>query len=203
MVYKYTSATPDWLYQQANLNADILPEIQKELLQIFEFSKQFCLVPYTSTFMYLEVEQIKDCPILLQELDRLKLKQNFMALAFVSVVNDKEFPPHVDAGNEVALNIPLLNCSETYLVWYDGKITEEKIPEYVIGAPVAKDACLGDSEGLTEIDRIESNSPYWINVNVLHRPVTMHNNFRLAASLRFYPIPIDEHGELWPNLIKG
>lgn len=202
MVYKHTSATPNWLYRRPSLDVDQLPEIKKELLQVFEFSKQLCLVPYTSTFMYLEVEQIKDCPVLLQELDRLQLKQNFIALAFVSVVDDREFPAHVDNGNEIALNIPLLNCSGSFLVWYDGKISETPVPEYAVGHPLAGEACVGDSESLVEIGRIESDQPYWINVNVLHRPVTMHDNFRLIASLRFHPIPIDEHGELWPHLNK-
>lgn len=204
-IYKHRPTTPDWLYQRANLNLDVLPEIKKELLQIFEFSKQSCLVPYTSTFMGLNADQVKNCPMLFQELDRLKLKETFEFLAFISVVSDQEFPAHVDGGDgDIGLNIPLLNCSGTYTVWYNGniKVAGKKFPEHVIGAQIVENARPGDPEGLVEIDRIEADIPYWINVNVLHCPVTTHNNFRVAASLRFAPDPLDEHGQLWPHLIK-
>ena len=37
-------------------------------------------------------------------------------------------------------------------------------------------------------------------MNVLHRPESTHANFRVAASLRFNPEPIDQYQQLWPHL---
>jgi glutamate N-acetyltransferase/amino-acid N-acetyltransferase len=53
-----------------------------------------------------------------------------------------------------------------------------------------------------EVARVEANRPLWINTNVAHRPETHHDKLRLAASIRFYPEPLDEKGELWPHLVK-
>jgi acyl-coenzyme A synthetase/AMP-(fatty) acid ligase len=53
-----------------------------------------------------------------------------------------------------------------------------------------------------EIGRCDSSIPHWININTLHRPETTHDRFRVAASLRFYPEPLNEKRELWPHLIK-
>ena len=50
-MYKHTTATPDWLYHEANLNFTALPEIQKELLKLLVITKKLSLVPYTSTYM--------------------------------------------------------------------------------------------------------------------------------------------------------
>jgi hypothetical protein len=55
---------------------------------------------------------------------------------------------------------------------------------------------------VTEIGRCDASIPHWINVNMIHRPETTHDQFRVAASVRFDPEPVDETGELWPHLIR-
>ena len=199
MFYKHRSTTPDWVYQHPNLNADALPEIKKELIQLFKQSKHLYPDPYTtvSRWMQLSLEQSKDyCPLLMQELDRLGLQKNLTGVAFISVVDAQAFGVHVDEEDDIALNIPLVNCSGTYTVWYDCKFVR----------PFTKwlnDPHIDNIHKYTEIDRIEANVPYWINTNVLHQPVATHNNFRLAASLRFNPAPLDHNGQLWPHLVAS
>ena len=89
-----------------------------------------------------------------------------------------------------------------------GLLTEEEashskeFDDYLIGADSARTAIQGEVNSLVEIGRCEANVPRWINVNVLHRPETTHNKFRVAASLRFDPEPLDENRNLWPHLIK-
>ena len=201
-MYKHTSATPDWLYQQPALNVDALPSIKKELQKLFVLTKQFSLVPYTSTYMEIGDSVLIDqhCPILCKELQNLKLRDSLKVVAFISIVIDKYFPAHVDAKSEVALNIPLINCDGTYTVWYDGQVQSKEFDDYLIGVESARTAIEGDSDSLIEIDRCEANVPRWINVNMLHKPETTHNNFRVAASLRFDPEPLDHLGQLWPHL---
>ena len=203
---KYQSTTPDWLYLTPALDADALPAIQKELLKLSGQTKNN-LVPYSSTFVVygLRPEERKyifdQCPVLIQELLRLKLLDSLSYVGFVSVDASKEFPPHVDRL-DVGLNIPLYNCEGTYTVWYDAEILDQSFPEYVIGTPLVKAARIVDKKNAVEIDRVEANRPLWINTNVAHRPETHHDTLRLAASIRFHPEPINEKGELWPHLIK-
>ena len=163
-MYKFKETTPDWLCYKANLDFTALPAIQKELLKLFLKTKKDTLVPYTSTFVeiggHAELGVMHDnCPLLMAEMHRLNLVENFLSVAFISVDAAKEFPPHVDG-------------------WLDD------------GVDIALNG------------RCNSDIPHWINVNVLHRPETHHDKFRVAASIRFSPDPVDTGGKLWPHLIR-
>lgn len=204
---KYFQSTPDWLYQTPALDADALPLIHKELIKLSVHTKSSLLVPYSSTFAVYGIlpEERKNifdwCPALIQELQRLKLLDIFYWVGFVSVDASKEFPPHIDTL-DVGLNIPLFNCDDTYTVWYDAKILDQGFPDHVIGSPLVEKARIVDKKNAVEIGRVEANRPLWLNTNVAHRPETHHDKLRMAASIRFYPEPINETGELWPHLIK-
>ena len=204
---KYQSTTPDWLYHTPALDDNVLSVIQNELIKLSIHTKADMLVPYTSTFVAygrlpLERKNIFDrCPVLIQELQRLELLDTFYWIGFVSVDASKEFPPHIDTL-DVGLNIPLYNCDNTYTVWYDAKILDQPFPDHVIGTEVVKAARIVDKKNAVEIDRVEANRPLWLNTNVAHRPETHHEKLRMAASIRFYPEPINDKGELWPHLIK-
>ena len=204
---KYFPSTPDWLYQTPALDDHALPAIQKELTKVLVHTKKDLLVPYSSTFAVygnnqLERKNVFDwCPVLIQELLRLKLLGSLFWIGFVSVDASKEFPPHIDTL-DVGLNIPLSNCDDTFTVWYDAKILDQPFPKHVIGSPLVENARIVDKKNAVEIGRVEANRPLWLNTNVAHRPETHHDKLRMAASIRFYPEPINEKGELWPHLIK-
>jgi hypothetical protein len=199
-MYKFKDSTPDWLYHPANLDDNLLPQIQKELKKFFLSNKNQSLVPMTST--YIEYYDIKTCPTLIQQLEQWDLYTKFWGLAFISVDSTKIFPPHVDADVDCALNIPVFNCEGTYTVWYDGVITDNELPDYAKGIKIAEISRIADPRTVKEIGRCDSSIPHWLNINVLHRPETTHDQFRVAASLRFNPEPLDENRELWPHLIK-
>ena len=206
---KYSSTTPDWLYHSPALDIDALPLIQKELIKLSVHTRAGMLVPYSSTFVTygehigsIDRKNIFDwCPVLIQELLRLRLLGSLRYVGFVSVSASKNFPPHIDTL-DVGLNIPLYNCDNTYTVWYDAKILDQPFPDHVIGTKTVKNARIVDQKNAVEIGRVEANQPWWINTNVAHRPETHHDKLRLAASIRFCPEPINEKGELWPHLIK-
>lgn len=204
MVYKHRSTTPDWLYHEPSLNPELLPAIKKELLKLFIQTKKDALVSYTSTAVEICHKELmrNTCTTLMQEFQRLGIYNNFFVITFISVESTREFPPHVDVGVDIALNIPLINCEGTYTVWYDGKIKDQSLPDYAIGTSIVKITRVVDPRTAVEIGRCDSNIPHWINVNMLHRPETHHNQLRVAASIRFNPEPLDEYGNLWPHLIK-
>jgi hypothetical protein len=205
-VHKFKDSTPDWLYQTPALDANALPLIQKELLKLSLVTKDN-LVPYSSTFVIygMHPEQRKNifdrCPVLIQELLRLKLLGSLSYIGLISVDANKEFPPHIDTL-DVGLNIPLYNCDNTYTVWYDAEILDQPLPDYAIGSSFVETARIVDPKNAVEIGRVEANQPWWINTNIPHRPETHHDQLRLAASIRFLPEPLDEYGNLWPHLIK-
>jgi hypothetical protein len=199
-MYKFKDSTPDWLYHPANLDDNLLPQIQKELKKFFLSNKNQSLVPMTST--YIEYYDIKTCPTLIQQLEQWDLYTKFWGLAFISVDSTKIFPPHVDADVDCALNIPVFNCEGTYTVWYDGVITDNELPDSAKGIKIAEISRIADPKTVKEIGRCDSSIPHWLNINVLHRPETTHDQFRVAASLRFNPEPLNENRELWPHLIK-
>jgi hypothetical protein len=199
-MYKFKDSTPDWLYHPANLDDNLLPQIQKELKKFFLSNKNQSLVPMTST--YIEYYDITTCPTLIQQLEQWDLYTKFWGLAFISVDSTKIFPPHVDADVDCALNIPVFNCEGTYTVWYDGVITDNELPDYAKGIKIAEISRIADPKTVKEIGRCDSSIPHWLNINVLHRPETTHDQFRVAASLRFTPEPLDKNRELWPHLIK-
>jgi hypothetical protein len=204
MVYKYRSTTPNWLYYEPSLDPELLPAIQKELLKLFVHTKSRTLVPYTSTAVEISDKEYmrNTCTTLMQEFRRLGIYDSFFVITFISVESTREFPPHVDVGVDIALNIPLINCEGTYTVWYDGKIIDQSLPEYAIGTSIVEIARVADAQTTIEIGRCDSNIPHWINVNILHRPETHRHQLRVTASIRFRPEPVDQHGELWPHLIK-
>ena len=203
---KYKSSTPDWLYHEPALDVNALPLIKKELSKLVLQTKNN-VVPYSSNFVCYGDELpekqhiLLTCPALVQELSRLKLLPCFSWIGFISVHASKEFPPHVDTM-DVGLNIPLYNCDNTFTVWYDTKILEQPLPEYVIGTRLVSYAKQANKINALEIGRVEANRPLWINTNVAHRPETHHDKLRMAASIRFSPEPINKKGELWPHLIK-
>ena len=99
---KYQSTTPDWLYLLPNIDADALGTIKKELIKLSAVDRPNNLVKYTSTFVAANLElTYKLCPTLIQQLERLQLLKDFCFVAFISVVGQKEFPPHVDVGTDV------------------------------------------------------------------------------------------------------
>jgi len=206
IMHKFKSSTPDWLYQTPALDNDALPLIQTELLKLSSETKNN-LVPYSSTFAVYgllpkEKKHIVDqCPVLIQELHRLKLLDSFSWIGFASVHTSKYFPPHVDTV-DVGLNIPLYNCDNTYTVWYDAEILNQPLPDYVIGTAQVFYAKVVDQTNAVEIGRVESNQPWWVNTNVAHRPETRHDKLRMAASIRFSPEPLDKHNNLWAHLVK-
>lgn len=97
-----------------------------------------------------------------------------------------------------ALNIPVLNCHDSWTVWYEtnpnsgvttlrkykDSILPEKWQDYYPGQQWRDEDVLG------ELDRMPATQAAFVNISVPHRPVNLHEEKRVLLSTRFLP-------ELW------
>jgi hypothetical protein len=85
------------------------------------------------------------------------------------------------------LNIPVKNCQDSFIVWYDAKLSDNKMPSYSLGTEKVGLAITVDEKNVQEIDRMTCDKPYWINNFVPHNGVALHNKTRIMSSIRFTP----------------
>ena len=98
----------------------------------------------------------------------------------------------------IALNIPVLNCDETYTVFYDAKFPDEHKMPTVGDTIYARHSEVVEEDTAVEIDRCPSNRANWINVYQPHAPLSTHNLPRIMFSIRFKPELFDGTPE--PNV---
>jgi len=86
-------------------------------------------------------------------------------------------------ASNFALNIPILNCEQGYMNWYDGAydLVEDKTKE---GLKLLK---IHWKEEPKIIERALINEPTLVKVNVPHNVENLSNQQRLMLSIRFVP----------------
>lgn len=185
---------PDWLYKPAKLNPELYPVIRKELLKIFQTRFQDTKPSeITSQFVVpADVHSVKkSCPALMEQLNEYGLADSFVMLAMIIVTPGPEYPVHVDTLNpgrmSFGLNIPVLNCNDSYTAWYDTEILyhETFAPNILTPSIYYGTALPCRVEGAVEIDRCSADTPHWINVIKPHAAVCNHSKLRVNSSLRF------------------
>ena len=195
------------LYYPADISDAELTLIQQELTDLYakkeklDFSK-------TSTSFTSVVDKnliISSCPTLSNILRNFGLHEQFLGIAFITAQEKSDFPIHSDGNpyTEIyALNIPVLNCDQSYTVWYDVAIHNQPIsPELAVMDETAVYARYCDQDRSQEIGRCDANIPHWIDVMTPHSVEIEHNKFRINSSMRFLPGWL-ENGELPSRLIK-
>ena len=194
-MYKHKPTTPDWLYRPANIALHIVPEISKELLILYEYTAKtidtthsdYITAPYSrenKTFYK------KMCPTLMAMLELLNIQDYLCAILFTGKTNTQKSEVHIDGLHNIALTIPVLNCGASYTAWYDSEpigrpAIFQRDPQLWTGADDYNVAHACHTDTMKEIDRCPSHIPHWINVNVPHGIVTMHDQLRINSSLRF------------------
>ena len=182
---------PDWLHRPANINTAKLQTIQLELLQV---AKKVIHDIDNSPSQFINIDDldmIKSlCPILMSELDRLGLTDLFFMISLITLREGSYFPIHVDYPDPIrlsfGLNIPVLNCKDSYTIWYDAKVLPHLyLPSYIMTSALVSTAMPCDETTAIELDRIECSTPSWVNNHIPHKPHCNHNKFRINASLRF------------------
>jgi hypothetical protein len=195
---KLRDSTPDWLYYKANVTFDNLKEIQTELFNIFVKCTGLDTNTLDSSFnLTIDIPMIREQGTsLMSLLKSIELDEYLESIAFISARKETDFPIHVDGTVDFALNIPVLNCENSYTAWYYSKIGNLNVEPKAYGQIDDYSnsvALLCDASQATEITRIDANIPHWININVPHRPIVLGEGFRINASLRFSSKILDEN----------
>ena len=179
---------PTWLYKPVII--ENLQQIQKECIDIYNKHYSESFGEYGFTFTYIDLEILRDeAPSYITYLKELGLYDKWVKSIFVGTKGDRRWDDsqiHVDSEDwetrSYALNIPVINCEDSYTVWYD--VTEYDFQHQDALYKAARGYDLATS---TEIGRMPASKTALINVAVAHRPVTNNPNTRLLISTRFYP----------------
>lgn len=186
-MYKHRLTTPDWLCYPANISPDLVPSLSKELLALYHHVANSDGVLNLPGFLVSnETEEFHNstCPTVMSMLAQLKIRDFFQHFCFIIEVVGQNSEVHVDTFFDFGLNIPILNCHDSYTVWYDSEPVGKNVSTgYQLNFKLDVVSC--QTEDMKEIGRCDANVPHWINVNVPHCPVVMHDKLRINASLRF------------------
>jgi hypothetical protein len=200
-----------WTYKYADINDDTLNILQQELTDLW--NNYTANKTYTSCrfiFLLMDDEAKTQCPVLLEEITRLGLDRIFEGVGFLVVPPGCYTPLHIDNGVTITLSIPIINCENSYTVWY-------KDPERINLSTnlncIGQDTLLNPENAVHELvdylkndqvayfkidpgkemDRVESVRALWLNTAIPHRPEVLHDKLRVLATLRFNDLPNLEH----------
>jgi len=187
---------PSWFYKP--IQVDNLEEIQKELISVL-YNK---LIPNFDTaipmFKRIKREEIEPfAPLYVKFIESLGLLDKWVASPIITTNYNISFPIHVDnidwVENSYGLNLPIINCENTYTVWYDAELQEFRDdltdidPNATADDPRHKARLVKPNTPVKEIARWHMKDPAWINVSIPHAPVSEHKKPRAVISARFEP----------------
>lgn len=178
---------PTWLYKPVHI--DNLENIQIELSKfIYSIDKDFD-TKSTDFIFVTKFRMASHTPLLCKLIRSMGLFSRWIGCGISSNNHGENLRIHVDQFDWTTvcygLNIPVMNCEDSYTVWYDAELLDENPsddkPAYN-NAPIIK-------PGTTpiEIGRWAVKNPAWVNVSIPHCSVTEHNKPRALISARFDP----------------
>lgn len=185
---------PTWLYRPVTIKN--LDTMQREFLDIAATIPNFENrdTDYFRLDHHLVIEK---APVFINFLKKIGLYNRWLTDAdtqrnaytgFVTTNNDKIFPMHKDFRDwkqrTYALNFPLINCEDSYTIWYDSKI--ELIPPKLNDSK-NEAASFWSDDGAIEVGRMPATETAFINLSIPHRPFSYHNKIRSIVTTRFTP----------------
>lgn len=211
----YHSKHPTWCFQ--NINVPNLDKIVADLTQIYNSTNYFIDTDKTFYMVDSSHPSWKNAPALQHWISAMNWNDRWVVICFVVTRNGcDDWPVHVDYPSTsdayASINIPILNCEDSYTVFYDAAIDINKqIPMVLHNGQypgVGWDAHSQTSddtselrnqggffckpESAIEIARAESWKPNIINTTVPHRPIIPHNKERVMAAIRIRPELTDQ-----------
>lgn len=193
---------PTWLYKPANVPSTLLPIFKKEFIKVFDkFVKNLDEQPN----QFVSEQDISiiplEYPYLYKYLKLLGLNESIVRIGLI-VTNspDLTFAVHTDwPATGYALNIPVLNCENTYTAWYEAQKTDVKGNIYSTDSwKGVAESYMYDNTTAIEIDRTDANIPHWINIHVPHSPICNYNKLRINGTIRFNEAVYDYLNSKYP-----
>lgn len=122
-------------------------------------------------------------------LKSLKLYDRWIGTG-LSLLKNNSLSIHTDSINPnriFALNIPIINCQNSYTVWYDPIPNSKPVLSYYRSNESPILSYEYNKNEVIEVARLESNVPAFVNVKLPHSAVSTSQSPRLLISLRFHP----------------
>jgi hypothetical protein len=183
------SEKPSWLYKLVTIEK--LEQIQKELVPLlYKFNPHFDIPQDKIGYLPIEKKDIeKFAPTYVEYIDSLNLLDRWTFSLIITVSNISEESIHVDTQNYnyrcYGLNLPLINCENTYTVWYEG--TLDQTPVETLNPRLKSSRYIDKNLPYHEIGRLEVTNPAWVNVCIPHKPENNNTKPRAVISTRFTP----------------
>lgn len=183
------SEPPNWLYKLVEVKN--LEKIQKELIPIlYKFNPYFNIPQPKIGYTPIERKEIEEfSPTYVDYIKSLGLLDRWIFSLIITVSNISEESIHVDTQNFnyrcYGLNLPLINCENTYTVWYEG--TLDQTPVETENKRLKSSRYIDKSLPYHEIGRLEVTQPAWVNVCIPHKPENNNQKPRAVISARFTP----------------
>jgi len=177
---------PKWLYKTIEVNN--LRAIQAEILPIV-FKKIPNFMTDRPQFMHVMRDEIEPfAPRYTEFIKQHGVIEKWHWSAIITTDLGVDFDIHVDSTDWktrcYGLNIPIINCEDSYTVWYDaeieGKVYDESDFRSVVR--IQKPNTVAN-----EVGRLDTSQPAWINTSIPHRPESTHKRPRAIISARFDP----------------
>lgn len=182
--FTYTPINPNWFYSYVDIPN--LEQIQKELINLSTYE-----LPSWSTNKYyyniLAKTALEKCPGLAAYLVSVGLLDTTIRLLFSKNIDQQPQVAHVDSYNpqycQHSLNIPLVDCKNSYTVWYGTKNTK-LLDGTRYGLPPESNFASCPLEEAIELKRVEVTRPCVVNTTILHRGESNNPN-RTICGIRF------------------
>lgn len=177
---------PKWLYKTIEVNN--LRAIQAEILPIV-FKKIPNFMTDRPQFMHVMRDEIE--PFAPRYTEFIKQHGDIDKWYWSAIITTNlgvDFDIHVDSTDWktrcYGLNIPIINCDNSYTVWYDAEIEGKLYDESDFRSVVRIQK---PNTVANEIGRLDTSQPAWINTSIPHRPESTHKRPRAIISARFDP----------------
>lgn len=154
------------------LQIPYLKNIQDEVLKIIPpeaFSTEGSLHSYSTKF--------RSLPSIAKLLVQNKIHKFVIDITLVCLPPHRELGIHTD-GDLRGLNIPILNCENTYIIWYTALQESRRVSQedrYFFG--IDKNHCV-------ERCRTEMNQAKFVDLQPLHGAINPNDTYRLLLSIK-------------------
>ena len=188
------TSKPTWFFK--TVDVPDIEKIKQECIGVYQQHYANLFGDRGFTFTYVDQDILRaEAPAYIKYLKNLGLYDKWAKSVLIGTLGEqrlKDSPLHVDSENWqercYALNIPLINCEHSHTVWYD--VTE--YDDDVYGGDDHSDKGYRTARGFkaessTEIGRLATINPAWVNVSIPHRAENDNAELRLIISTRFWP----------------